>query len=69
MEFSEHQSLYQLTYMHYQTQTNKYNTIYVGDPYVQELLKCITIEDQITFTNHSPRQIYVPHIELRLLDM
>jgi hypothetical protein len=30
--------------MHYQTQTTKYHTIYVGDPYVQELLKCITIE-------------------------
>lgn len=23
----------------------------------------------ITFTNHSPRQTYVPHIELRLLEM
>jgi hypothetical protein len=28
--------------MHYQTQTIRYNTIYVGDLYVQELIKCIT---------------------------
>jgi hypothetical protein len=43
--------------MHYQTQTTKYNTIYVGDPYVQELFKCITFTCTIEDHNYIRKPI------------